>query len=83
MEEGIEDNNYFGNINIIVNYVKEYYLQILLLLLVVIIIYITDHVSKLNALIYGTTQIYPIITNNINEKSEKKINKSKSKKVNK
>ena len=41
------------NINSIIEYTKENFIQILLLILVVFIIYIVDHISNLNAVIFA------------------------------
>jgi hypothetical protein len=70
----------------ITNYIKHHFIQILLFILVFIIIYIVDHISQLNAMMYGITQI-PGITNssttNLSKKSKMINAKTNSKKRNK
>jgi hypothetical protein len=48
------------DINSILGFIKEKYIQIFLLLLVPIIIYIVDHISNINAVIFGLPS--PVIT---------------------
>jgi len=71
------------NFHSITNYIKEHFIQILLFILVFVIIYIVDHISQLNAMMYGITQI-PGITNssttNLSTKSKMINAKTNSKK---
>jgi hypothetical protein len=41
------------DIKSILNYIKDHFIQILLLLLVIIIIYVVDHISNINAVLFG------------------------------
>ena len=47
------------NINSIINFIKENTIQIFLLLLVPVIIYIVDHISNINAMIFGLQSPVP------------------------
>jgi hypothetical protein len=51
------------NINSIIEYTKENFIQILLLILVFVIIYIVDHISNLNALIFAMPSPIPGMQN--------------------
>ena len=57
-------NNIQWNVYSITNYIKENLLQICLLIIVVIIIYVVDHISQINAVIYGVSQIPGIPASN-------------------
>jgi hypothetical protein len=69
----------------ITNYIKEHFIQILLFILVFVIIYIVDHISQLNAMMYGITQIPGITSSSATNSSAKskminaKINSKKKK----
>jgi len=47
------------DINSIISFIKENTIQILLLLLVPVIIYIVDHISNINAIIFGLPSPVP------------------------
>ena len=47
------------DVNSIINYIKDNYIQILLLISVFIIIYIVDHISNINAILYGLPSAIP------------------------
>ena len=47
------------NINSIFNFITKNYIQIFLLILVFIIIYIVDHISNINAVIFGLPSPIP------------------------
>lgn len=51
------------NINSIIDFIKKNFVQILLLILVFVIIYIVDHISNINAAIFGVQQVVPGIAN--------------------
>ena len=51
------------DINSVINYIKNNIVQILLLILVFVIIYVVDHISNINAAIFGAQQIIPGIDN--------------------
>ena len=60
--EDINDfNDDISNWNIykILNYIKVNYKQFLLLMLVVIIVYVIDHISNVNALLFGLPSSIP------------------------
>jgi len=68
----------YWNFEYVINYIKIHYIQFLLLILVCVIVYVIDHISNINALIYGAPQIIPGLTSQHNEKMLiKKRNKSK------
>ena len=50
------------DINSIFSFIKENAIQILLLLLVPVIIYIVDHISNINAIIFGLQAPVPSVT---------------------
>jgi hypothetical protein len=76
-------DDYISNWNIykIINYIKVNYIQFLLLILVGIIVYVIDHISNINAVLFGmpsslpgiNTQVKPvqIIKQEKNKKSKK------------
>ena len=47
------------DVNSIINYIKDNYIQILLLISVFVIIYIVDHISNINAILYGLQSAIP------------------------
>ena len=54
----MDDNEFSGSIfewetNKIINYIRVHYVQFLLLICVFIIIYVVDHVSNINAMIFA------------------------------
>ena len=53
------------DVNVIINYIKDNYIQILLLISVFIIIYIVDHISNINAILYGLPSAIPSHTNQV------------------
>ena len=58
--ESIEYEDFsFQNINSIINYIKNNWLQLLLLILVFIIIYVVDHISNINAVIFAIPSPIP------------------------
>ena len=65
----------FADISSILNFVKNHYVQIFMLLLVFIIIFIVDHISNINAVIFGIPS--PILmsqpSQNINNVKKTKI----------
>lgn len=68
----------YWNVEYIINYIKNHYIQFLLLIIVCVIVYVIDHISNINAVIYGAPQIIPGVNNKPNEKMPiKKRNKSK------
>jgi hypothetical protein len=50
---------YNWNVHTIIKYVKVHYMQFLLLILVFIIIYVVDHISSINAIIFTMPSIIP------------------------
>ena len=56
----LEYNEFFvWDVNSIINYIKDNYIQILLLISVFVIIYIVDHISNINAIVYGLPSAIP------------------------
>jgi len=51
------------NINSIIEYIKENYIQIFLFILVFVIIYIVDYISNINAIIFSMPSPIPVIEN--------------------
>lgn len=47
------------DVNSIINFIKDNYIQILLLISVFVIIYIVDHISNINAILYGLPSAIP------------------------
>ena len=47
------------DVNSIINFIKDNYVQILLLISVFVIIYIVDHISNINAILYGLPSAIP------------------------
>jgi hypothetical protein len=66
------------DITSILKYVKANWFSFLLFILVFIIIYVIDHISNINAIIYGAPQIIPGLSNSTST-SGKKIPKNRSK----
>jgi hypothetical protein len=50
------------DINSIISFIKENTIQILLLLLVPVIIYIVDHISNINTVLFGLPSAVPSVT---------------------
>ena len=42
-----------------INFIKDYFIQLLLLILVFVIIYIVDHISNINTIIFSTPSVVP------------------------
>ena len=60
MNRNIElDYSFFNNTNSITNYIPLHYIQFFLLLLVPIIIYIVDHISNINNIIFSIPSPIP------------------------
>jgi len=55
----VKDEFSVWDFNSIIQYVKQHYIQLLLLLLVPIIIYTIDHISNINAMIFGLPSAVP------------------------
>jgi hypothetical protein len=53
MEGASNSENPFKDLNSIITYIKENIIQILLLVLVFIIIYVVDHISNINSILFG------------------------------
>lgn len=54
-----EDELSIWNIHSIFRFIIEHYIQFLLLLLVPLIIYIVDHISNINSMIFGLPSAIP------------------------
>lgn len=67
----------FSDMKSIVQYIINHYEKFLLLILVFVIVYIIDHLTNINAAIYGATQIPIMGATTSPAKSEKKIKKKK------
>jgi hypothetical protein len=67
----------FNNIDSVINFIKNNWVQLLLLILVFIIIYVVDYISNINAIIFAIPSPIPSIQHvkeNINKiKKGKKI----------
>ena len=60
MKEDIEYSDFkVDDIYSIINFMKENYIQLFLLLLVPIIIYVVDHISNINAVLFGMPSPIP------------------------
>jgi hypothetical protein len=57
MENTNDEFNF--NVNTIIIYIKDNFIQFLMLILVVVIVYVIDHISNINAALYGTSSIIP------------------------
>jgi hypothetical protein len=79
MEINNEEKVSIWDINSIINYIRNHLLQFFLLILVFIVIYVVDHITNLNAVLYGTQQAIPGLTNN--SVTKKNANKKKTKKI--
>lgn len=81
----IEKDKYsidFKNIKSIINYIINHYEKFLLLILVFVIVYIIEHITIINAAIFGATQIpIPGASSSSSKKLEQKNRKHK--KINK
>jgi len=62
------------NINSIINFIKDNFIQIILFILVFVIIYVVDHISNINAMIFAMPSPIPGV-NVIEPKSQIKIPK--------
>ena len=73
----MENNEDFSiyNINSIINFIKENYIQILLFILVFIIIYVVDYISNINAMIFAMPSPIPGVS-----PTQPKLNLPKGKK---
>ena len=67
------------DINSIINYLINHYDKFLLLILAFFIIYIVDHISNINAAIYGVQSVIPNVTSNNITNSNNIIKTKKSK----
>ncbi len=56
----------------IINFIKEYFIQLLLLILVFVIIYIVDHISNINTIISSTPSVIPNVIHPKRRKTLKK-----------
>jgi hypothetical protein len=68
------------NINSIIEYTKENVIQIFLLILVFIIIYVVDHISNLNAVIFAMPSPIPGLQNTAPISQTKNLKRIKSSK---
>ena len=68
------------DINSIFSFIKENFIQILLLLLVIVIIYIVDHISNINAVLFGLPSAVPNVTQSQTQKQVHQQNHSKKRK---
>jgi len=66
------------DINSIISFIKENAIQILLLLLVPVIIYIVDHISNINAILFGLPS--PVPTSSQQPQVQHQQNHSKKRK---
>jgi hypothetical protein len=78
MENNNEDKVSIWDINSIINYIRNHLLQFFLLILVFVVIYVVDHITNLNAVLYGSQQAIPGLANN--SAIKKGATKKKSKK---
>jgi len=60
------------DITSIIKYINENLVSFILFILVFIIIYIVDHISNINAMVYGSPSIIPGLSNN-NSRSKDQI----------
>ena len=67
------------DINSIIVYAKNHFIQILLLILAFFIIYVVDHITNINAAIYGVQQVVPGLATQPPSAVEKLKVKGKSK----
>jgi hypothetical protein len=68
----------FKDIKSVINYIINHYEKFLLLLLAFVIVYVIEHVSIINASIFGATQIpIPGVSSSSSQKPEKKAKKQK------
>jgi hypothetical protein len=56
----------------IIKFIKDYFIQLLLLILVFVIIYIVDHISNINTIIFSTPSVLPTIIHPKRRKTLKK-----------
>jgi hypothetical protein len=74
-----DDDFSIWNINSIIDFVKNNFIQILLFILVFVIIYVVDHVSNINAMIYSMPSPVQIPCLNNGNKSNIKNSRNKKK----
>ena len=68
----------FKNIKSVINYIINHYEKFLLLILVFVIVYIIEHITIINATIFGATQIpIPGASSSSSQKPEQKSRKNK------
>jgi len=64
-----------NDFNSIITYVINHYEKFLLLLLIFVLIYVIDHITNINAMLYGATQIPVLGASSSASKPEKTKNK--------
>ena len=67
----------FWNFNSVINFYKDKHFQIFLLLLVFGIIYVVDHISNINAMIFAMPSAIPGVASKNPGKPSKRSKKSK------
>ena len=77
-------DDYISNWDIykIINYIKVHYVQFLLLILVGIIVYVIDHISNINAVLFGLPSSIPGMSTQVSPSQnikQPKIKKNKKK----
>ena len=74
----MENNEEFSiyNINLLINFIKNNFIQIILFILVFVIIYVVDHITNINAAIFAMPSPIPGVSA-IQPKSQIKIPKGK------
>ena len=75
-----EDELSLWNIHSIFHYIIEHYIQFLLLLLVPLIIYMVDHISNINSIIFGLPSAIPGLSTQQQQQHIKNQRKKSSKK---
>jgi len=73
-----EDFSFF-NYHSIIHFLKNNYMQIGMFFLVFIIIYIVDHVSNINAMLYNIPSAVPGLQSQSNSKTKEKVIKQNRK----
>jgi hypothetical protein len=79
--ETYEDELSIWNMNSIFTYIKDNFIQILMLLSVFIIIYVVDHISNINSVIFSMPSAIPGLPNVENKQKLLAKGKRHSKKV--
>jgi hypothetical protein len=80
MEYTDVNNISFWDITSVIKYISEHLVSFILFILVFIIIYIIDHISNINAIVYGSPSIIPGLSNhNSQSKHQIKLLKKRSK----